>query len=39
MCDDRQDILYAICDDYVLEGDEYQELTKKVDKYLKTRCI
>ena len=38
MCDDRQDILYAICDDYVLEGDEYQELIEKIDKYLRT-CL
>ena len=39
MCDNRQDILYAICDDYLLEGNEYQELTKKIDEYLRTRCL
>lgn len=35
MCNNRQDILYAICDDYLLEGNEYQELTKKIDEYLR----
>lgn len=39
MCDNRQDIIYAICDDYVLEGNEYQELIKKIDEYLRTRCL
>ena len=39
MCDNRQDIIYAICDDYLLEGNEYQELTKKIDEYLRTRCL
>lgn len=39
MCDDRQDIIYAICDDYLLEGNEYKELTKKIDEYLRTTCL